>query len=96
VPLDGRRQLCLFTAELPKGAVKAQTPSGLKSIASMTFEVECWHELTSDTLADGKYYEYAGPDGVILHGAEFKTELEGLLAILGVHVRRAPDEERPE
>lgn len=93
VPLDGSKVQCLATAKLPKGAMRVQSDKGSEPILSISFELDCWHEVNTNSLSGGNYYEYSDPDGVILQRAEFKTDIEGLPFLLSVQV--APIKPKP-
>jgi hypothetical protein len=86
IPLDGTKQSYLATANLPKGSLQVQTDEGPQAIRSISFELECWHNVNTSSLSGGKYYEYSDPDGVILQRAEFQTDIEGYPLLLGVQV----------
>jgi len=64
--------------ELPAQMLQVQTTDGPKFIKSMTFEAECWHEVQPGSLSEGKYYDYAGPDGTIVQRAEFNTNVNNV------------------
>jgi hypothetical protein len=49
LPPDSTRQTRLLQVGLPPGALQAQTRAGLRSIAFMSFDLECWHELTTES-----------------------------------------------
>ena len=53
----------------------------------LSFELECWHAVTSEVLASSKQYEYSGTDGVIVLGSEFRTSIEDVPVILDVHLK---------
>lgn len=86
VSLDGTKQTYLASANLPKGNLQVQTDEGPQAIRSISFELECWHNVNTSSLSGGKYYEYSDPDDIILQRAEFQTEIEGYPLILGVQV----------
>jgi hypothetical protein len=95
VPLDGSKVGYLVTANLPKGALQAQSDNGAELITSISFELECWHKVSTSSLSGGNYYEYSDPDGVILQRAEFQTDLEGHPFLLGVQITPIGDR-KPE
>jgi hypothetical protein len=84
VPLDGRKEQRCATATLPKGAMQVYLDNRWQLINSMSFEVECWHKVSTSSLSGGRYYEYSDPDGVILQRAEFHTDIEGNPLVLSV------------
>jgi hypothetical protein len=92
VPLDGSKVGYIVTANLSKGAVQVQSDYGPELITSISFELECWHKVSTSCLSGGNYYEYSDPDRVILQRAEFQADLEGQPFLLGVQI--TPIEER--
>jgi hypothetical protein len=86
VPLDGTKVGYLVTAHLPKGALQVQSDNGSELITSISFELQCWHKVSTSSLPEGNYYEYSDPDGVILQRAEFQADLEGRPFLLGVQI----------